>query len=252
MGQANAALPTNANVPISTPTPTAPQTAVPQTFTVFTPSGRIGQSSRQVDDEENDEEKSDEKTISKKKQPPFAVFEAIRTETARPIQQNHSRHPKEPISKTEQRSVEFPSKESESEPREMEPEQTQNVKAVEDILHAAAQTMSVQKKGESNQPDQTRYLHRIAAACEAAAHYAPIRMKIHLDHLGTLALRFFYKSDKLALRFETPSNKSAQFLRDHLEGLQTILSRRNVKIVDIEISHESRERNGMERPDQPT
>jgi hypothetical protein len=235
-GQTNTVLPTGMNAPISTPTPVTPQTAPPQAFTIFTPSGRWGQSQEKVDEEENDEEKPDEKKVSKKKQSPFAFFEAIRSETARPIQQNHARQQKEPIAKAEQRIVESLQKELEEKPQEIEPEQTRSVKTVEDLLRTAEQNISIQKKGESNQPDQSRYLHRIAAACEAAAIYAPIRMKINLDHLGTLALRFFYKADKLSLRFETPTGEAARFLRDHLEGLKTILSKRNVKIVDIEIT----------------
>ena len=236
MGQTNAVLPGSMNVPTSIPAPITSQPLQPQTFTVFTPSGRLEQSQEQADEEENDEEKPDKKKINKKKQSPFAVFEAIRTETARPIQQNHARQQKEPISQAERCTVASPPKELEEKPKEMDPEQVQNVKTVEELLHTVEQNISLPKKGEPNQPDQARYLHRIAAACEAAAHYAPIRMKINLDHLGTLALRFFYKSEKLTLRFETPSYESAQFLRNHLDGLNTILSKRNVKIAHIEIT----------------
>jgi hypothetical protein len=37
------------------------------------------------------------------------------------------------------------------------------------------------------------------------------------------------------LRFETPSKESEQFLRNNLDGLQTILTKRNVKIVSVEV-----------------
>ena len=244
MGQASTGLPMNVNAPASMPSPVTPPSAPPQTFTVFTPLGRWGQPQEQSEEEENekesdeehlDTEKPDAGNISKKKQHPFAVFEAIRAETARSIQPNHARKPKEPVSQTERRNVVPLTEELKVKPKEREPEQARNVKTVEDLLHMAEQGVAMSKKREPNQPDESRYLHRIAAACEAAALYAPIRMKINLEHLGTLALRFFYKSEKLTLRFETPSNESAQFLREHMDGLKTILSGRSVKIADIEI-----------------
>ena len=223
------------NVPASMSTPIAPQVVPPQAFTIFTPSGRFGQTQKKMGDKENEEEESVEEQKPKKHQP-FAIFEAIQAEATRSIQKNLSRQPKEPISQAElQRVAEKPRER----PRKVEPDQSRSVKTLEEFLNAPAQNVSVQKKGEPNQPSQTQYLNRIAAACEAASYYAPIRIKINLDHLGTLTLRFFHKADKLMLRFETPSKESAQFLRDHLEGLRTILSKRKVKIADVEIHVDS-------------
>ncbi|MDR0328600.1 MAG: flagellar hook-length control protein FliK [Planctomycetaceae bacterium] len=235
IGQAQAALPINTNVSAPIPTSVTPQTSLPLSLTIFTPSGRFGQLQEQSSEEESDEEKPDEKKVSKKKPQPFAAFEAIRTETTRPIQQKHARLSKEPIAGTELPVIE----KSHGKPKEVDPELIRNGKTAEELPKMAEQNIFVQKKGEPNSPDHARYLHRIAAACEAAAPYAPIRMKINLDHLGTLSLRFFHKADKLTLRFETPSQESAQFLQSHLEGLRTILSQRKVKIVDIEIVQDS-------------
>lgn len=222
--QAGMLMPMNVNVPTAAAAPATPQVTPPQTFTVFTPLGRIGQSSEKTDEKENEDEKTVDENSSKKKQQPFAVFETIRSETIRPLQRNRPQQPKESVA---------PAREK---PKEAEPEQSQSIQTLKELLNTSVQDTAASKKGEPNQPNPMQYIHRIAAACEAAAQYAPIRMKINLDHLGTLALRFFYKADKLALRFETPSKESAQFLRKNLDGLKTILSQRNVKIVDIEIA----------------
>jgi flagellar hook-length control protein FliK len=109
------------------------------------------------------------------------------------------------------------------------------VKTLAEFLNTSPQNISAPQKEESNQSNAEQQLNRIAAACEAAAHYAPIRIKLHLEHLGTLTLRFFYNADKLALRFETPSKESARFIQDNLDGLRTILSKRNGKIACAEI-----------------
>ncbi|MCL2006329.1 MAG: flagellar hook-length control protein FliK [Planctomycetaceae bacterium] len=203
-----------------------PQAALPQSFTVFTPSGRFGQSQEKPDDNEDEnkddkEEHTEEQPVKKKQ--PFAVFESIRAETTRPVHYNNARQPKEPIANAKSEL-----------PKELEPEKVRTAQSLDDFLNAPAHTVLVKKKGE-NRPNQMQYLNRIAAACEAAAEFAPIRMKINLDHLGTLTLRFYYKADKLALRFETPSAESAKFLRSQLDGLHTLLAKRNVKIADVEI-----------------
>jgi len=216
------------NVSVSMPAPVAPQAAPPQTFTLFTPTGRFGQTqSKEKENEENEEEESVEGKEPQKHQP-FAVFEAIQTEAARQVKQHVSRQPKEPVAKQEIHRVT-------EKPREVEPDQSRHVKTLEEFLNTPAQNVTGHKKGEPQPPNQMQYINRIAAACEAAAHYAPIRIKLNLDHLGTLTLRFYHKSDKLTLRFETPTRESAQFIRDNLDGLWAILSEGNVKIASIEI-----------------
>ena len=237
--QANAVMPMNLNASVPLPIPVASQAAYSPALTIFTPLGRFGQLQEKAEDEakENEDEESETETVGEKtgkKGQPFADFEIIRSDTMRSLR---PRQPKEPVAQSEiQQIVEKP----QAKPKEVEPEQMRNVKTVEEFLNTADQNISAQKKGESNQPDPTRYLNRIAAAYEAAMEHAaknsPIRMKINLDHLGTLALHFFHKADRLALRFETPSKESARFLREHLDGLKTILAGRNVKIVDIEIT----------------
>jgi hypothetical protein len=233
-GQVNVGIPMSMNAPASIPTSVVPQAVPSPTFTVFTPSGRLGQPQEKSDEKENEDEEGIEENTDKKTQP-FAVFEAVRMETARPIQRNHSRQLKESVfqSNIQQVTGKPPNK-----LKEAEPEQSQSVKTMADLLEVPVQNVVPQKKREPNQPNQTQYLHRIAAACEAASQYAPIRMKINLDHLGTLTLRFFYKAKKLALRFETPSKESALFVQEHLDGLRTILSARNTTIADIEIVQE--------------
>jgi hypothetical protein len=224
---------------VSTPavSAAAPQTLPTQVVTVFTTSGRFGQNQDKADEkeDESESEESTEETPRKKKQP-FAAFEAIREEATRPTRRNQSRQPQETADKAElSRITEKPREKLPEKPKEIEPDRLQNVKTLDEFLNVPAQSVVATKKGESNQPDQTQYLHRVAAACEAAAHHAPIRIKVNLDHLGTLTLRFFYKADKLTLRFETPSKESEQFLRNNLDGLQTILKKRNVKIVSVEV-----------------
>ena len=240
---ANVAVPNNAatavqagmlmpgrNVPVSMLA--APQVAGTQAFTLFTPSGRFGQMQNKADEKEGEDEEPVEGNSGKKKQP-FAVFEAIHAEAIRSTRKNRSRQPKEPISPAElHRVTEKPTREK---PREAEPKQLRSVKTLDEFLNVSGQNVSVAKKGETSQSNQSQYLNRIAAACEAAAQYAPIRMKINLDHLGTLTLRFYYKADKLALRFETPSRESERFIHEHLGGLREILSKRKVNVVDIEI-----------------
>ena len=228
VGPAAVSLPGSVSAPASTPG--APPVIPPQALTIFTPLGRIGQTQKKSDEKDEDDEPAE--GTKKERQKPFAVFEAIQTETVRSARQHLSRQLKEPAVPPELRQVAEKLREK---PKEVEPEQIRGVKSLDELLNAPVQDVSVSKKGEPNQPNPTQYLHRIAAACEAAAQYAPIRMKINLDHLGTLTLRFFYKADKLMLRFETPSEESAQFLQTHLDGLRTLLSKRNVKIASVEI-----------------
>ena len=225
-GLANVLMP-GGNVPLSIPTPAAPQVippqiVPPQAFTVFTPQGRFGQTQGKTDDQEDDNQEDEDEepvdeTVTKKAQP-FAEFEAIRS------RQNVARKPKEPVAEKPR-----------ERPKESEPNQVRSVKTMEEFLNSSPQSITVAKKGEQNQPNQTQYINRIAAACEAVSHYAPIRIKLNLDHLGTLTLRFYYQANKLTLRFETPSKDSSRFIHDHLGGLQSILSKRNVKIANIEI-----------------
>jgi len=221
-GQVNVLMPWG-NVPVSISNPVAPPVVPPQAFTIFTPSGRFGLTQGKSNEKEDDEEEPVEGKTTKKHQP-FAVFEAIRT-----AQQNVSWQPKEPISNPVLQQI---TERSHEKPKEAEWDQSRVVKTLEEFLDTPVQSVSAPKK---EKPNQTQYLNRIAAACEAASMFAPIRIKINLDHLGTLTLRFFYKADKLALRFETPSRESAQFLHNHLDGLRTILSKRNVKTASIEI-----------------
>jgi len=233
-GSAGSAMPMGVNVPIMPLSPIS-QVVPPQTFTIFTASGRFGQLQEKPDEKESDDEKEEsvEKKPAKKKQP-FAMFEAIQAEATRPTRRNHARQPQEPLAQTTVRQATEKLREK---PKKSEAEQPRNVQAVktlEEFLNVP-QNVVVSKKEETQQPNQTQYLHRIAAACEAAAHYAPIRIKVNLDHLGTLTLRFFYQSDKLMLRFETPSKESARLLHGHLDGLRTILSKRNVRLESVEV-----------------
>ena len=225
-GQMNVLLP-GSNIPAALPRASVSPVVPPQAFTVFTPSGRLGQAHKKADGKEQEDEESVEGQESIK-QHPFAVFEAIHAETMRQPRHNVARQPKEPDSPP---ITEKPH----AKPKEVEPAHTQNVKTIAELLDMPPQNVGASPKEKPNQSSQLQYLNRIAAACEAAAQHAPIRMKLNLEHLGTLTLRFFHKSDKLALRFETPSKESAQFLRDNLDDLRTILSKRNVKITSIEI-----------------
>ena len=253
---ANLLMPVNVNTPAAMPT--APQPAAPQAFTVFTPSGRFGQPQGKSEEDEEEKEERAEGKPEKKKQP-FAALEAIRAETTRPIQRNVPQQPRGPADRSEHRQTGDDPRERlnlrerpnpHERPGAAEPKQTQTAKTLDELLNTPSQNIVtqetvtqatvtqetlVQRKGESNTPNPAQYLHRIAAACEAAGQFAPIRIKLNLDHLGTLTLRFYHKADRLALRFETPTRESAQFLRDNLEEFRIILSKRSVKMMDVEI-----------------
>jgi len=229
IGQVNVPMP-GGNMPVTMLRPAALPVGL-QTFTVFTPSGRFGQTQKKTDEKEDEDEPVEEKETMKHQ--PFATFEAIRL-----APKDVLRQPKEPTIKPELRQVtekphEKPKRDT---PKEVEPNQFRSIKTLDEFLNTPAQNIAVAKKEEPNQPNPVQYLDRIAKACEAHARHAPTRIKINLDHLGTLTLRFFHKASKLMLQFETPSEESAQFLCDHLDGLWEILSKRNVKIANIEIS----------------
>ena len=236
-------LPTPVNMDtLAMPVSVALQPATPQVFTLFTPLGRFGQLQEKTDEKDSEDEKGEaiEEKKTKKKQP-FALFETIHAEASRPTRRTSSRQLQESPANVELHRVAVQPREKSTEKQKVtEPDQSRSVKSLDDLLNAPAQTVSASKNEELNQPNQTRYLHRIAAACEAAAKYAPIRIKINLEHLGSLTLRFYHKADKLMLRFETPSEESAQFLHDHLGGLKTILSKSNVKIASIEVFRSER------------
>ena len=218
----------NINTPTMMPTSAPPPSAPPQTFTIFTPAGRFGQAQKKSEEYEDEKE---EKVEEKKQNHPFAMLEAFRAETTRPIQQKHPQQTKKLPSQPVPQQVAATPRE---EPKEIEADKNRIIKTLQHLLNSP-QNFSAQKKEETNQPDQARYLKRVAEACEAAARYAPIRIKINLDHLGTMTLRFYHKAGRLALCFETPTRESAEFLRNNLNGLQTLLSKRNVKTMDVEI-----------------
>jgi len=235
-------MPMNMNIPGALPVSPTPQAVPPQAFTLFTPLGRFGQHQESSDEKEKENEDEKEEAVEEKptkKQTPFAALHAIHADSTRSVRQKPSRQLQElPVKPELHRTAEKPREK----PKETEPVQARSVQTLEELLNTPAQNVSVSKKGESNQPNPTQYLNRIAAACEAAAQYAPIRIKINLDQLGTLTLRFYHKADKLALRFETPDDESAKFLHEHLGGLKAILSKRNVKIASLDVLRKSGER----------
>jgi len=241
-GQAGVLMPVKLTMSVASTPLTAPQPATAQTFTVFTPSGQFRRQDKSNKDEEEKEEseQAEEKPV---KMQPFAVLEAFRAETTRPIQksQHQNRQPRQPMESTGQSAPQQLGntswQTSQHRPKEVEPERTSSVNTLNELLNTSPQNITAQKE-EPDSPNQTQYLNRIAAACEAAGQFAPIRIKINLDHLGTLTLRFFYKAEKLALRFETPSRETALFLRDNLEELCTLLSKKNVETIDVEIAWE--------------
>ena len=226
---AGLALPMQTNVPLTLPSATS-QATPPQTFTIFTASGRFGHAQEKSDDQEEEKEEKDESTDEKpvKNKTPLALFEAIHMEITRPIKRG-------PLRQEPQTTDGQPAETPREKPKESDsPQSEQVVRSLEELLNTPQQVL-VPKKAESPQKDYTHYLKRVADACEAASHFAPIRIKINLDHLGTLTLRFFYQSDRLTLRFETPTRETAHFLREHLDGFKAILSERNVKLASAEV-----------------
>ena len=224
---------------VSVPVPQS----VPQPFTIFTPAGRLGQQEESGEEKEGNEERKEKESEEREEKPKkpkgvFAVFESIRESSATFSPRTSSRRVHHDVPHDVPDILQR-MKSASGEPENNRPD-VRPVSSLDAVLNSPGHDIAVQKKNEER-PNQTQIINRIAAACEAAAIYAPIRIKINLDHLGTLTLRFFYKADKLSLRFETPSPESATFLRNNLDGLKTIMSKRNVKIMDIEIKQQQKE-----------
>ena len=89
---------------------------------------------------------------------------------------------------------------------------------------------------EPESSDQLRFIQRVAAACQSAANqHGTVRIKLHLDKLGTLTLRITAKSNKLSVRFEVTSSAAARLIRNNIDKLQTTLTEQNIILEHTEI-----------------
>ncbi|MDR0338159.1 MAG: flagellar hook-length control protein FliK, partial [Planctomycetaceae bacterium] len=95
---------------------------------------------------------------------------------------------------------------------------------------------SLIKSNEPEPSDQLRFIQRVAAACRSAANqHGTIRIKLHLEQLGTLMLRITAKSNKLSIRFEVTSFAAAHLIRNNIDELQTTLTEQNIVLEHTEI-----------------
>ncbi|MDR2754359.1 MAG: flagellar hook-length control protein FliK [Planctomycetaceae bacterium] len=95
---------------------------------------------------------------------------------------------------------------------------------------------SFAKPNESESFDPLRFIQRVAAACRSAANQqGTIRIKLHLDQLGTVTLQITSKLNKMAVRFEVTSFAAARRLRDTLGELHTTLAEQNIILEHTEI-----------------
>ncbi|MDR2116437.1 MAG: flagellar hook-length control protein FliK [Planctomycetaceae bacterium] len=127
--------------------------------------------------------------------------------------------------------------ETESETKS-EPEENRTKTSLEKwFLENQSLETSVVKPNEPESFDQLRFIQRVAAACQSAANqHGTVRIKLHLDQLGTLTLRITSKSNKLAVRFEVTTFAAVRRLRETLDELQTTLAEQNIVLEHTEIN----------------
>ncbi|MDR0522797.1 MAG: hypothetical protein LBH00_13240 [Planctomycetaceae bacterium] len=215
-----------------------PSAADHRIFSLFTLSGKWGPSVENKETESDDSEDEQEETenLQSIKKHPFADLTAIFTENTRPIRRLFS--PDSPPKPPEERKNSELQPEPAPTPNRV-PSPVPNTVAWESLSVSAGQNPSAAKNDTKTQEtDRQQYLQRIAAACEHAVRNAPVRMKINLDHLGTLSLRFFTKAKRLEMAFDPENEAAADFLRQNLKELQAVLAEQEVaaKIVIEELS----------------
>lgn len=82
-----------------------------------------------------------------------------------------------------------------------------------------------------------RFVQRIAAACQSAAHRnGNLRVKIDLAELGSLVLRTQMRNDRLSVRFEPTTETAARLISEELGALKDTLAEYNVLLDQVEIS----------------
>ncbi|MDR0705261.1 MAG: flagellar hook-length control protein FliK [Planctomycetaceae bacterium] len=240
-------------------TPIAALDAV-SVMTIFTASGRFG-ISKEKTEEKNAAERKKEKEKGKEKKGIISLFGQGLNEIPQQIlHKNHSNHSLSNIEtefiarrKTKQESNEtsshFVKKIAEATGQESEQkleqdltqksEQNENRTKItpENLFqeHQLIENSSIQPN-EPELSDQLRFIQRVAAACQSAANqHGTIRIKLHLDQLGTLTLRITAKSNKLSVRFEVTTFDAVRLIRNSVNELQTTLAEQNIVLEHTEI-----------------
>ncbi|MDR3199207.1 MAG: flagellar hook-length control protein FliK [Planctomycetaceae bacterium] len=228
--------------------------AVP-VMTIFTASGRFGISKNETE-EKNTVEKKKEKEKTKEKKGITSLFGAGLVEITTPVEYknppNNSFLNTEPetdndsVQKTGEENnqdskselkPELKSETEEKSEQESEPDENR-IKIPPEKWFSENQSVE-QSAVKSNEPesfDQLRFIQRVAAACQSAANqHGTIRIKLHLDQLGTVTLRITSKPNKLAIRFEVTSFAAVRRLRNTLGELHTTLAEQNIVLEHTEI-----------------
>jgi hypothetical protein len=231
-------------------------------MTIFTASGRFGINKTETE-EKNETEKKKEK--GKEKKGIISLFGQGLNEIPQPVwHKNHSNYSlpdtetesvvghktkqksdensKYFIQKTTGETAQEQKLKSEQQPEQelkQESDQDENHTKLtpENLLHEdqPIENSSI-KPNEPEPSDQLRFIQRVVAACQSAANqHGIIRIKLHLDQLGTLTLRITAKSNKLSVRFEVTSFAAARLIRNSIDELQTTLTEQNIILEHTEI-----------------
>ncbi|MDR2706780.1 MAG: flagellar hook-length control protein FliK [Planctomycetaceae bacterium] len=229
-------------------------------MTIFTASGRFGINKEETE-EKNEIEKKKEKEKTKEKKGIISLFGQGFTGITQPVMyKNHSNyflpdteteynagHNTKPESNND--TINIVQKDADTTGQELEqkseseleqdskPDENRTKLTLENWFYGdqTVENSSVQPN-ESESSDQLRFIQRVAAACQSAANqHGTVRIKLHLDKLGTLTLRITAKSNKLSVRFEVTSSAVARLIRNSINELQTTLTEQNIVLEHTEI-----------------
>jgi hypothetical protein len=222
-------------------------------MTIFTASGRFGMTKTETE-EKNATEKKKEKEKEKEKKGTISLIGQGFFETTQPIvyknNTNDTAVETEPESNDDlvqkfgdDSEQNIKPKESEPESKKTEPEkikQEENETKIpleEWLSENKTIEKAVEKPNEPELFDRLRFIQRVTSACRSAANQnGTIRIKLHLDNLGSLTLRMTSKSNKLTVRFEVTSLAAVRLLRDSLNELQSTLAEQNIILEHTEIN----------------
>jgi hypothetical protein len=210
-------------------------------ITIFSATGHLKkdeETDKKKDQEDREDEEQAKRKNKKKKQP----FEALTILLPEPVRLTQTQY----AAPTERQSHQ-----QKQQPQQtLQPIISDSVRLAQDAVSTEQQTPQTQQQPVTDSPaspetlleesgtSQEHFVHRVAAACEAAIYQqSPIRMKINLEHLGTLSLRMNPKGNALSLRFEAGSSESATFIGENLDELKLLLRKRNVLLETLEIVH---------------
>ena len=86
------------------------------------------------------------------------------------------------------------------------------------------------------QADRVRFIQRVAAACQAAAHRnGTIRIKLRPESLGPLTVRVSTKKGKLSVHFETATDEAKRLLLGSLDDLKVRLRKMHYELDECRV-----------------